>query len=241
MDRGAWWVYRVHRVAKSRPQLNDSLKHTLYKYKLDGQNQALHQVTVDPRVAGHQSQLLWAGRTLWRCRAWGMAGSSTPCWVRRIHGTYQSSACLRLSSRWAHPCTRKRYPCSAAYEGLVHTPATSCCPPHTPAFLCASLCLPSLQSHKIAKPCRPAQLFTIMVRLYFYSVGCDRLIKDYEISWRSEWQPTPVFLPGEFHEQRSLAGYSLWGHEESDIAEQISACLSPLACKLKNKGEKCSH
>ena len=139
MDRGAWWVYRVHRVAKSRPPLNDSLKHTLYIYKLDGQNQALHQVTVDPRVAGHQSQLLWAGRTLWRCRAWGMAGSSTPCWVRRIHGTYQSSACLRLSSHWAHPCTRKRYPCSAAYEGLVHTPATSCCPPHTPAFLCASL------------------------------------------------------------------------------------------------------
>ena len=27
------------------------------------------------------------------------------------------------------------------------------------------------------------------------------------------WQPTPVFLPGEFHGQRSLAGYSLWGHK----------------------------
>ena len=26
-----------------------------------------------------------------------------------------------------------------------------------------------------------------------------------------EWQPTPVFLPGEFHGQRSLAGYSPWG------------------------------
>ena len=25
------------------------------------------------------------------------------------------------------------------------------------------------------------------------------------------WQPTPVFLPGEFHGQRHLAGYSLWG------------------------------
>ena len=37
------------------------------------------------------------------------------------------------------------------------------------------------------------------------------------------------------------AGYSLWGHEESDIAEQISVCLSPLACKLKNKSEKSSH
>ena len=30
--------------------------------------------------------------------------------------------------------------------------------------------------------------------------------------WRREWQPTPVFLPREFHGQRSLASYSLWGH-----------------------------
>ena len=29
-----------------------------------------------------------------------------------------------------------------------------------------------------------------------------------------EWQPTPVFLPGEFHGQSSLAGYSPWGHKE---------------------------
>ena len=32
-----------------------------------------------------------------------------------------------------------------------------------------------------------------------------------KIPWRMEWQPTPVFLPGEFHGQRSLAGYSPWG------------------------------
>ena len=31
--------------------------------------------------------------------------------------------------------------------------------------------------------------------------------------WRRKWQPTPVFLPGESHGQRSLAGYSLWGHK----------------------------
>ena len=31
-----------------------------------------------------------------------------------------------------------------------------------------------------------------------------------------EWQPTPVFLPGEFHGQRSLAGYSPWGCKELD-------------------------
>ena len=33
------------------------------------------------------------------------------------------------------------------------------------------------------------------------------------------WQPTPVFLPGECHGQRSLAGYSPWGHKESDMTE----------------------
>jgi len=32
-----------------------------------------------------------------------------------------------------------------------------------------------------------------------------------KILWRREQQPTPLLLPGEFHGQRSLAGYSLWG------------------------------
>ena len=32
-------------------------------------------------------------------------------------------------------------------------------------------------------------------------------------------QPTPVFLPGELHGQRSLAGYSPWGLKESDAKE----------------------
>ena len=31
-----------------------------------------------------------------------------------------------------------------------------------------------------------------------------------KIPWRRKWQPTPVFLPGESHGQRSLAGYSPW-------------------------------
>ena len=37
-----------------------------------------------------------------------------------------------------------------------------------------------------------------------------------KISWRRKWQPTPVFLPGESHRWRSLAGYSPWGRKESD-------------------------
>ena len=37
--------------------------------------------------------------------------------------------------------------------------------------------------------------------------------------WRRKWQPTPVFLPGEFPGWRSLVGYSPLGHKESDMTE----------------------
>ena len=39
--------------------------------------------------------------------------------------------------------------------------------------------------------------------------------------WRRKWQPTPVFLPGESQGQRSLVGYNLWGHKESDTTERL--------------------
>ena len=40
-----------------------------------------------------------------------------------------------------------------------------------------------------------------------------------KIPWRRKWQPTTVFLLGEFHGQRSLVGYSPWDHKESDMTE----------------------
>ena len=40
-----------------------------------------------------------------------------------------------------------------------------------------------------------------------------------KISWRREWQPAVVFLPGEFHGQKKLVGYSLWDRKESDTTE----------------------
>ena len=45
-----------------------------------------------------------------------------------------------------------------------------------------------------------------------------------KIPWRRACQPTPAFFPGKSHGQRSLVGYSPWGHKESDIAEH--ACTS---------------
>ena len=40
-----------------------------------------------------------------------------------------------------------------------------------------------------------------------------------KILWRRKWQPTPVFLPGKSHGQRSLVGYSPWGRKESDTID----------------------
>ena len=49
--------------------------------------------------------------------------------------------------------------------------------------------------------------------------GFDSWVR--KISWRRKWQPTPVFLPGESHGQRSLVGCSLQGRKESDTTERL--------------------
>ena len=57
-----------------------------------------------------------------------------------------------------------------------------------------------------------------MCHKFLFSLNCYHLTYWH---WRRKWQPIPVFLPGEFHEQRSLAGYSSWGHKESDTTERL--------------------
>ena len=49
--------------------------------------------------------------------------------------------------------------------------------------------------------------------------GCRFYLWVGRILWRRKWQPTPVFLPGKFHGQRSLAIYSPWTCRESDTTE----------------------
>ena len=39
------------------------------------------------------------------------------------------------------------------------------------------------------------------------------------VPWSKKWHPTPVYLPGESHGQKRLAGYSPWGCTESDMTE----------------------
>ena len=60
--------------------------------------------------------------------------------------------------------------------------------------------------------------------------GLDPWVR--KIPWSRKWHPTPVFLPGEFHGQRSLVGYSPWGHKESDATEQLTLSLFIMKVKL---------
>ena len=61
-------------------------------------------------------------------------------------------------------------------------------------------------------------------------LGFDPCVR--KLSWRSTGQPTPVFLPGESHGQRSLVGYSPWGRKDLDTTEVTQhACMQA----FKNK------
>ena len=40
--------------------------------------------------------------------------------------------------------------------------------------------------------------------------------------WRREWQPISVFLPGKFHGQRNLVGYSPWDRKQLDMTEWLA-------------------
>ena len=52
-------------------------------------------------------------------------------------------------------------------------------------------------------------------------------------TWSRQWQPTSIFLPEESHGQRSLVGYSPWGHKESDLTEhRYSATANDHSMKL---------
>ena len=51
-------------------------------------------------------------------------------------------------------------------------------------------------------------------------LGFDPWVR--KIPWRSKWQPTPVFLPGKSHGQRSQAFYSQWGCKELDMTERLN-------------------
>ena len=55
------------------------------------------------------------------------------------------------------------------------------------------------------------------------------------VSWRRQWQPTPVLLPGKSHGRRSLVGCSPWGRQQSDTTERLHFHFS-LSCIGEGNG-----
>ena len=65
----------------------------------------------------------------------------------------------------------------------------------------------------------------VMQESQFQSLDWERFPGLGKIPWRREWLPMPVFLPGEFHGERSPVGYSSWGHKELDRTERLTLAL----------------
>ena len=91
-------------------------------------------------------------------------------------------------------------------------------------IFCCQLCLLSSSSYSfILKNYLFLIDWWLLFNIGLISVKCRRpwfnaCVR--KIPWRREWQPTPVFLPGEFHGQKSLVGYSPWGCKELGMTEQ---------------------
>ena len=60
------------------------------------------------------------------------------------------------------------------------------------------------------------------------------LTSDAGKTWRRQWHPIPVLLPGESHGWRSLVGCSPWGREESDTTERLHFHFSLLCIEEGN-------
>ena len=59
--------------------------------------------------------------------------------------------------------------------------------------------------------------------------------------WRRKWHPTPVFLPGESHGQRSLGDYNPWGGKDSDTTEPLNHHHHPYQCFLDLSVDLATH
>ena len=56
-----------------------------------------------------------------------------------------------------------------------------------------------------------------------------------KIHWKREWLPILVFLPGEFHGQRGLVGYSPWGCKELDMTEGLTLIFLSKTLEFESK------
>ena len=64
-------------------------------------------------------------------------------------------------------------------------------------------------------------MYILCIPTLLSSAGCNFLHSPSVSHGRKQWHPTPVLKPGKPHGQRSLVGYSPWGHEESDTTDRL--------------------
>ena len=63
----------------------------------------------------------------------------------------------------------------------------------------------------------------------YFSFSLGKLYVSRNLSWRRQWHPTPVLLPGKSHGRRSLVGCRPWGRGELDTTERLPFHFS-LSC-----------
>ena len=160
-----------------------------------------------------------------------------------VRGLHCSVACVIFLGQGSNPCLLYR---QADSLQLSHQPNLSSalfplqvcssdhlgsiCNTHSPCLLPSDLITPGSHvhayksSHSSSEPAY--MLFPWWLseqRIHLPCRSHRRLRFDpwvRKIPWRRKWQPTPVFLRGKSHAQRSLVGYSPWGRKESDMTEQ---------------------
>ena len=126
--------------------------------------------------------------------------------LEKIQAQYSwASLAAQLIKKKNPPTMRKTWVQSLGWEDpLEKLP--------TPAF---ALLHSVLQS----QTCRLSQVSFDFLLLHFSSLWW---------CWRRKWQPTLVFLPGEYHGQRTLAGCSPWDCKDLDTTERFSLTSLPM-------------
>ena len=74
-------------------------------------------------------------------------------------------------------------------------------------------------------PCPLEHTWASQVKNLPASTGNRRSLRVRKVPWKKEWQPTPLFLLGEVHGQRSLVGYSPWSCKELDTTDRLTVSL----------------
>ena len=77
--------------------------------------------------------------------------------------------------------------------------------------------------------------YKVLLEETISSPTLEQIICVQHLTWRRQWHPTPVLLPGKSHGWRSLVGCSPWGCEESDMTERLHFHFS-LSCIGEGNG-----